>query len=893
VTLTGPGGIGKTRLSIQTAYQFLKDFPNGIWLVELAPLSDPALVTQAVANTLGLIEQAGRTPINILTDFLQSKRALLILDNCEHLTEACAQLAESLLRSCPDLRILATSREALGISGEAIYLVPPLTLPGPTEAAEEVLPRYEAVQLFLERVRTELPDFSITRENAPVIAKICQHLDGIPLAIELAAARVKLLSVEQIAARLDDRFRLLTAGARTALPRHQTLQALIDWSHDLLSENERVLFRRLSVFAGGWTLAAAEAVCGDEEESRSVKDEKQSSIHPSDILDLFTSLVNKSLLIAERNPGLETHYDMLETIRQYAHEKLWQAGEGELIRQRHLAYYLDLVERAEPHLRSFSMIVWLDQLESAHDNLRFALEWAQESDIEAELRLASALLWFWHIRGHKNEGTEWLERALSIEAMDRDDQSMTPRRAMIRGKALNASGSLMVMNHEFAKAPARLEESLAIFQGLGPAGKQGLAYALLRLGTSLPTGDIRAGNLLEQSLALFRELGDKFGTAECLMPLSGQVASHAQNDDDYSQAILLSEEQLALRREIGDQDGIAVALTILGDLALSQDDHDRAIMLYEEGLAGFRAVRNTGAVSLSLIGYGDIFFWRGDYERAAQIYEAALSLAQDLGYKFLIALNLYSLGIIAWFKGEYSRAAQLIEEGQPMFRVINQHWLIASSLHALGEIALAEGDEAGAAQCYQEELAFGREKQLEVAQIYAFVGLGKVAWAQNDYTLAAKRFEEGLKISREANIKTAIFQALYYLGRTAQAQGNTTQASALYLEALQLQRRRVRLLFRWTWLKTYQSIVAYPLAAIALLAAGQNNMTRAARLLSAAEMLYTPLRFQMSAQERAQHDQAVAAARAALGEEKFEEAWAQGHTMTPDEALDSAIEGID
>ncbi|HEX6270837.1 MAG TPA: tetratricopeptide repeat protein [Anaerolineales bacterium] len=890
VTLTGAGGIGKTRLSIQTASEMLNDFPNGAWLVELAPLSDPALVTQAVVNTLGLIEQAGRSPISVLTDFLQTKRALLILDNCEHLTQACAKLGESLLHSCPDLRILATSREALGISGEITYLIPPLTLPDPIEEREGALIHYEAVELFVERAQTALPGFSITRDNAPVITQICQHLDGIPLAIELAAARVRLLSVEEIAARLDDRFRLLTGGARTALPRHQTLQALIDWSYDILSESERVLFRRLSVFAGGWTLEAAERVAGGEWQVESGTSPSTHNLPPEDILDLLTQLVNKSLVIAERRQGPETRYDMLETIRQYAREKSWQAGEGESLRRRHLAYYVDLAERAEPHLRAPDMVMWLDRLEAEHDNIRSALEWALEGDIEAELRLASALLWFWHIRGHKNEGIEWLERALSIEAMDRDDQPMTPSRTMIRGKALNASGSLMVMNHEFAKAPARLEESLTLFKELGPTGKRGMAHALLRLGSSLPTGDIRAGSLLEQSLALFRELRDKFGIAECLMLLAGQVASLAEKDDDYSQAILFTEEQLALRKEIGDQDGAAVALSILGDLVLSQGDYQKATMLYEEALAGFRAVRNSGAVSLSLIGFGDIFFWRGDYERAAQIYEAALSLAQDLGYKFIIALNMYSLGIIAWFQGAYARAVQLIEESQPMFRVISNHWLIASSLHALGDMALAEGDEARAAQWYEDELAASREAQLDVARIYALEGLGRVAWAGGDYTLARKRFEEALKISRDADIKPAMFHALYHLGRTAQARGDTAAARAFYVEALELQPRRVRLLFRWTWLKTYQSAVAYPLAAFALLAAVQNNMPRAARLLSAAETFYTPLRFEMSARERAEHDQAVAAARTALGKKSFAAAWEEGGRMSLEQAIAYALE---
>ncbi len=386
VTLTGAGGIGKTRLSLEAARKIASDFPDGVWCIELAPLSDATFVPQAVVNTLGLIEQSGRSPVSILTDFLRAKRAFLVLDNCEHLIQACAQLAETLLQNCPDLRILATSREALEIAGETLYLVPPLTLPDRAHVALESLSDYEAVQLFVERARSTLAGFMLTQDNAPAIAQICHHLDGIPLAIELAAARVKLLSVDEIAARLGDRFQLLTSGARTALLRHQTLRALIDWSYDLLSEPERVLLRRLSVFAGGWTLEAAESVCIDVGQDAVLSGEAVSKddILPSDVLDLLTSLVNKSLIIVKREQGKETRYHMLETIRQYALEKLWTAGEGDVSRQRHLAYFVDLAERAQPNLRSFDMVMWLDRLEAEHDNLRAALEWAQESDVRSQ-----------------------------------------------------------------------------------------------------------------------------------------------------------------------------------------------------------------------------------------------------------------------------------------------------------------------------------------------------------------------------------------------------------------------------------------------------------------------------------------------------------------------------
>lgn len=883
VTLTGAGGIGKSRLSIQTASGLSNDFPDGIWLVELAPVSEPDLVAQVIVTTLGLIEQANLPPQTILIDFLKTKKSLIILDNCEHLIQASAQLAETLSRACPDLHILATSREALGIAGETLYLVPPLMIPDSAQVAPESLSDYEAVQLFVERAQSALAGFTFTQDNAPVIAQICHQLDGIPLALELAAARMKVLKVEEIAARLHDSFRLLTGGARTALPRHQTLQAMIDWSYDLLSEPDRVLLRRLSVFAGGWTLEAAEwvmSVRGTEP----LPDAHSEIFSPFDVLDLLTSLVNKSLITVESKPGQETRYAMLETIRQYASEKLLQAGEGELLRRRHLAYCVDLAERAEPNLRAPAMVMWLDRLEAEHENIRSALEWALEGDIEAELRLASALLWFWHIRGHKNEGVEWLERALSIEAMDQDGQPRTPSRAMIRGKALNASGSLMVMNHEFSRAPVRLQESLALFKELGPMGKQGMAFALMRLAL-VPSAGNQGRSMLEQSLGLFREIGDKFGVAETLMQLAGIIQTN-----DYKQALILAEEHLALRKEIGDQDGIGAGLSSLADLALSRDDYQRAIPLYEESLAMFRTVKNLGAVSMALGSFGDVFFWQGNYQRAAKTYEEALAFVQELGYRFHIAFYLYSLGILAWFQGKYSHAVHQVSSSHPIFRDIDHHWLAVSSLHTLGDIALTEGDVEKAAQWYEDALAFSRKVQLEAPQIFAIAGLAKAAWAKGDYDLAAKRFEESLRMSQKSDIWNATFHSLYNLGRVAQSQGDFVRARELYVEALEFQKRRISPLFNWAWQKTYATTVSYPLEALAILASAQNQMERAARLIGAAESLYVPLRFEMSAKERAEHDQAIAVARAALGEEAFAAAYQEGGKMTLDKAVTYAEE---
>ena len=876
VTLTGSGGVGKTRLAIQVVAEVMKLFPDGLWFLDLAPLSDPTLVPQAIVTTLGLIEQGGRSPATILIDFLETRRALLILDNCEHLIQACAQLSETLLRSCPGLHILATSREALRIGGELPYRVPSLEFPQrDTEFNLDELSNMESVKLFTDRAQIALPGFALNPQNTLEIAHICQRLDGIPLAIELAAARTNVLTSGQILKRLDDRFTLLSGGLRTSLPRHQTLRATIEWSFSLLSEQERILFRRLAVFAGGWTLEAAEEVCsGNDIESKNV-------------LDLLSELVNKSLVVVENLNG-EIRYRRLETIRQYAREKLGVASEATLTRQRHLDCYVALAERAEPNLRAFDMIVWLDRLEAELDNIRVALAWAQENDIESQLRLASALLWFWHIRGHKNEGIEWLERGLSVEANERGHQPLKPGRAMIRGKALNSSGFLMNMFFQLAKAPERLEESLALFRSLGPNGKQGMAYALLGLAGATQSDDKLGRSLLEHSLALFREIGDKFGVAECLMSLANTLLAE---EGDYNQALILTEQQLALRREIGDQDGIATALGNLRDLASAHGDYERAIELHQESLAIFRKLGNKWAIGYGLSMFGESFLSQGDYEGAAQIYEEAWAFAHDISDGFLMAYCSYNLAGIISLQGDHVRAVKMLEDSLAVFREVDNHWMVVGALHALGDMALRQGDEKSAAQGYKAELAFAQEMQIKPGSVFARAGLGKVAWYMGDYQLATKRFEEVLRLCQDVNEKLALFHAYYGLGQVSQSQGDYAKARALYIDATQLQHLRNERPFEWITLKTcIAAIECYPLCALAALAIVDNEMERAARLLGALEHSYNLIQFQQTPVEREAHEQAIAATRAALGEETFAMLWEDGKKLTLDQAVAYAIE---
>src|SRR5829696_434443 len=401
LTLTGPGGSGKTRLALAVASEVVEGYEDGAWLVELAPLSDPELVPEAVASVLGVREATGSPLLETLAEHLVSKSMLLVLDNCEHLIDASASLAEVLLRRCPNLSILATSREGLGITGEATFAVPPLSLPDPRRLPDpEMLPRYEATRLFVERVRAVKQDFSLTEGNAVAVAQVCYRLDGIPLAIELAAARARVLSVEQISSRLDDSFRLLTGG-RAVLARHRTLTATMDWSHELLSTEEKALFRGLSVFAGGWTLEAAEAVCNGE------------GLEREDLLDLLASLVDRSLVLVSERDG-EVRYRLLEVVRQYAAEKLEVAGEAGPLGERHAKYYLALAEDAEPELRGARYGAWLGRLEAEHGNLRAALRWfLYRDEAELALRLAGALGEFWYLSGQVSEGRQWLEEALA------------------------------------------------------------------------------------------------------------------------------------------------------------------------------------------------------------------------------------------------------------------------------------------------------------------------------------------------------------------------------------------------------------------------------------------------------------------------------------------------
>ncbi len=607
LTLTGSGGCGKTRLALAVAGDLVEVFEDGVWMVELAPLADPTLVPQAVASFLRVREQPGRSPTETLSEHLGSKKVLLVLDNCEHLIEACAALAEALLRSCPELRVLATSREALGIVGEVAWPVPSLSLPDLRRLPDvESLPQYESARLFVERAAAVKPDFVLTEQNAAAVAQVCYRLDGIPLAIELAAARAKVLSVEQIATRLDDCFRLLAAGGRTAMPRHRTLQATMDWSHELLPEEERTLFRRLAVFAGGFTLEAAESVCAGEELER------------GEVLELLSHLVDKSL-VGAREEGGEARYRLLEMVRQYGSEKLSESDEAGKFRERHAGYYLALAEEAEPELKGERQVAWLERLERDHDNLRAAMRWLLgRGEPEGAARLGWALWLFWGIRGHFAEGRRWMEQALSAKG------SAMP--ASARAKALYVEGMMANYQGDHGSAASLVEESLGLFREIND--KLGSAYALSNAGfAALGQGQHqRAITLTEEAVDLFLEEGEKWGAAIEL----GFLAVAWRDQGDHGRAKRLAERGLALSREVGERQAISTALYTLATLAQAERDHERARDLFEEGLPVSAELGNETDIAHYLEGLAAVAAAEGRIVRAARLWGAEEALLEKI-----------------------------------------------------------------------------------------------------------------------------------------------------------------------------------------------------------------------------------------------------------------------
>jgi predicted ATPase/transcriptional regulator with XRE-family HTH domain len=677
VTLTGTGGVGKTRLALRVANELRSDFANGVWFVSLTALEDPALVVATIAQALGLKESEHRTPLDLVQAALRDKHLLLLLDNFERLLPAASQLT-ALLTGCPQLTILVTSRAVLHIQGEYEFPVSPLALPrlDPLPSVE-MLAESPAIALFLQRAQAVRPAFQLRESNARAIAEICVRLDGLPLALELAAARSKLLTPQELLARLSHRLEVLTGGPQDLPVRQQTLRDTILWSYQLLDAQEQRLFRRLSVFAGGCTLEAADALCTALDRDRSA----------GRLLEHVTSLLDKSLLQTIQQEGKESRLLMLETIREYGLEALAVSGELEETSRAHTLYYLQFAEEAETKLRGPQQAEWLGRLEQEHDNLRTALQWALEyEECRLALRIASALLDFWLIEGHISEGYALLERALAnSEGVE----------VPVLAKALAAGGWLAWAQGDFDQAEKWCYRSLMLYRDEGET--PGIALSLYRLGWVKHTqGDhVRARLLFEESLALFRDLDDRLGMGDALRAL-GNVSLI---QGEYASASTLLEESLALYRKVGYTSGVAEALQQLARALLFQGELARANSLLEEGLALFREVGYKRGMAFALVTKGLIALGRGEHvagrATARALFEEGLTFARTGGWR---QWGVYGLGLVAFFEQDYETAGSLFKEGLALCKEMGNKTFVAFYLEGLARTVLAQGQPAWAAQ---------------------------------------------------------------------------------------------------------------------------------------------------------------------------------------------------
>lgn len=647
MTLTGAGGAGKTRLALEAARNLVGAYQDGVWLAELAPHSDPALAPRAVMTTLGVREQPDKSLTQTLCDYLASRQALLVLDNCEHMVDAAAGLAKDLLLACPRLRMLATSREPLGVPGETIWPVPPLSLPEPeTDFTVNGLMRCEAGRLFVERARSRLPAFELTPKNAPAVARICRKLDGIPLAIELSTARMGTLAVEQVAERLEDSLGLLTGGDRTVEPRHRTLRATLDWSYGLLSGPEKALFRRLSVFAGGFTLEAAEAVGAG-------------GIEQGEVLDPLSRLVDKSIVAVEATGEDGLRYGMLEPARQYGRERLAESGEADAVRRRHASWCFRLAQKIEPWLREGWQETWLVRLERECGNLRAALDWALENgETHLVLWFGGALAEFWYMSGDLSESRRWLEAALA------GDDEATPARV----KALVRAGWISWEQGDYERSVALSEESLALSRELGYDEDAVAALSSLGWATLLGGALERASALSEEAVALGRAIGDTGGVARALL-VPGLAAVVR---GEHAQATMLHRESLAMAREAGD--GIAMALSLgMGVFAsLGRGDNRQAKALLAEGIAVSPTPRVMVVTAFHLHASAALAGSLGQPARSARLWGAAEALREHIGaalspverrtYEPYMTASRASLGEEAWEEAWAEGREMTVEE---------------------------------------------------------------------------------------------------------------------------------------------------------------------------------------------------------------------------------------
>jgi predicted ATPase/class 3 adenylate cyclase/Tfp pilus assembly protein PilF len=860
LTLTGPGGTGKTRLALQVAAEVLEAFPDGVFFVNLAPINDPALVLPTIAQALEVTESGGRPLREVLHALLRAKQLLLILDNCEQVVGAAPAVAD-LLAASPRLRVLATSRALLRVQGERAYAVGPLALPDTAPLPPlETLTQYEAVRLFIARARDVRPDFAVTNATAPAVAEICMRLDGLPLAIELAAARVKLLAPPALLARLTKRLPLLTGGARDLPARHRTLRGTIAWSYDLLDPAEQALFRRLGVFVGGWTLEAAEVVCGGNE---------------GDVLDLLGVLLDKSLVRVEAQGVGEDRYSLLETIREYALERLEGSGEASELRRAHAEHYLALAEDAGPMLKGPDQAAWLERLEREHDNLRAALGflWAS-GDGERALRLAGALGRFWDLQGHWSEGRRRLNDLLALPAPAGHPATEASTDGQVRVAALNVAALLAAEQHDYERARALAEASAVLARSTDDV--PGLIDALEVLEQEAFFGRFalaEARDLATQSVTLARSIADDWRTAGALHRLAHVV----YHDGDYVRAAALWEEGEARYRLCGDPAGRARVLCWLAGLLCDRGDVAQGVAHLRDALALLRGTHPSMDRARAMYFLAIGLLEQSAYREAEALIEQALAIYQTVGAPSMAARCHTELGRLALVLGDDQRAETLLKTSLRQARSAGALFGAVVALLAQGDLLTYRGLHDRADEAYRESLQLVEPMHMPQPTARVLQHFGVLAQRQGNLALARERLERAMTLV-QGRTRLVHASLLTALGRVAADEGDLDEARRCLLESLGMERVMGR-----------PREIAEALEGLAAVAVAQGRPERAVRSGAAAAGIRASIGAPLSPYERAAFERTLDAARVSLGANTVGTTWTSAQAVPWEQIVDEVL----
>lgn len=851
LTLTGAGGTGKTRLALEVARRLSEPYAGAVWFVALADLSDSQRIIDAILAALDVPRAPNVEPMEQVAAALSQQPSLVVLDNFEHLVDEGAPVVQTLLARVSTLTCLVTSRQVLALEGERTFVLHPLPTPNPDEAPEQ-LRQNAGVALFVDRAQAVRPDFQITLYNAPAIAKLCAGLEGIPLALELAAARSQVLTPAQMLEQLDERFGFLVSRKRGGgTSRHRTLRSALDWSYQLLSPELQRFFARLSVFRGGWTVEAAEAVC---EEPLA--------------LDYLAQLTECSLIVPQEHAD-GMRFVMLETLRHYGQERLVELAELSNSRRRHSQWCINIAEQTETQVNGPKQVWWLARLELEHDNLRAALAWAAEQNQEACLRLTGSLGHFWKVKGHWAEGRMWLERAVACAGRV---GGVSPR---LLAKVLHSTGNLASCRGDNVSARSLLEQALALRRELGDC--KSIAISLHSLGNVayLQSEFARARAFYEESIHLHKALGDDQGVSASLGNL-GRVAS---DQGDFLSARAFYEEALVIQRQFGDVTAIAQSLCNLGTLTCRQGDCAAARAFYEEALRLHRELDNKWEVANLLDNLGVVAYRQSNYTDACALAEEALIIQRQLGDESGTAGSLGILGNVACDQGDSLRAREAHEEAIAIWRRLDYKPGVVASLDNLGNAASSRSDYASARSLYQEALSLKRELGDKEGVARTLGNLADVACFQKDYILARVAIKESLAIRRELDDKLGVGISLHSLGNITFAQGNYETAYRIQIESLTLIKHL-----------GYQRGIACTLEGLAWPARASGRFERATHLAGAAATLREHIGAPVALNEKEEYEHRLADLREALGEEQFAAAWAAGRAMTWEQAVAFALE---